>query len=145
MKPLARPASWMAVMSGVSFGLNLGITAVGHEWLGLSEELAFFLSIATLMVINFLAYRYLIFEDSEGSVAEQAIRFLATAIGFRSAEYLTFLAVHTWLGVHYLLAVTGVLGFSFVAKFLFFGRFVFRSPLLTRGSSTNPGTSEPLE
>lgn len=141
MKHLVRPVSWMAMLSVVSFGLNLGITAAGHEWLGLPEELAFLISLGTVMVINFLACRYLIFEASEGSATQQAIRFLASAIGFRSAEYLTFLAIHTWLGVHYLIAVTGVLGFFFVAKFLFFGRFVFRSRLLMR----NPEISDSIE
>lgn len=130
MRTLLRPVALMAVMSGVSFVVNLGLTHGLHEVLGASAELAFLISLATVMVMNFLACRYFIFDAREGDFRGQAVRFLMSALLFRGVEYLAFLVIHTWLGVHYLLAIAGVLGASFVTKFLFFGRFVFRSRLL---------------
>jgi putative flippase GtrA len=140
MRRLLRPVSLMAAMSLLSFTVNLGLSALLHERLGWSEELAFLIAIAIVLLMNFLACRYLIFDAREGDIRQQAVRFLLSALGFRGAEYGCFLLIHSWLGVQYLVAITGILGVSFGAKFLFFGRFVFQSQLLKRdgGASGSP-------
>ncbi len=109
----------------VSFTLNLGLSALLHELLGVSEELSFGVSLMVVFVVNFLACRYLIFDAAGGNLARQLIAFTLSSLAFRGMEYVAFLLLHSLVGVHYLIAITAVLGVSMIGKFLFYRGAVF--------------------
>ena len=121
---IARSMAVMLAVGVASFATNAGLTVLLHEVLGVPTELAFLAGMATVMAINFVAGRR-IFEARDGDARTQLARFVASAIGFRAAEYVAFLVIHTWLGADYRLAVCGVLLVSFLAKFFFFRAVVF--------------------
>ena len=114
-----------AALAGLSFVTNLGLTALLHEVCCLPEEAAFGIALLTVFAMNFLACRYVVFEGREDRPAPQLALFTLSSAGFRGAEYLAFLLVHSWLGTPYLVAVTLVLGASFVVKFFFYRLVVF--------------------
>jgi putative flippase GtrA len=120
----------------VTFGANIGLTAILHEGLGLAAEFAFAFSLGIVLIIGFVGCRYVIFEAaSEGNAKHQAFLFLLSSFGFRGAEYLTFLLLHTLLGVYYLTAIVASLILSFFAKFFFYRHVVF-VPIGVSGTST---------
>jgi putative flippase GtrA len=113
-------------LGAVGFGLNIAITVSLHEWLGAPEELAFAVALATVFVFSFLTGRYLIFSGaSHGDPRKQLVKFAISSAGFRFAEYLGFLILHTVLGLPYLIAIVAVLGFSFLTKFFTYSTVVF--------------------
>lgn len=109
----------------VSFGLNLLVTAVVHEMMGLPEEGSFAVALVTVFTFNFFVGRHVIFRSNEGDPRRQLVRYALSSGGFRLAEYLGFLIVHTGLNVHYIIAAMLVLGTSFICKFFFYGKVVF--------------------
>lgn len=111
---------------GATFVINIALTAFLHQGLGVAAEIAFALSLGSILLISFFACRYVIFKTaSEGNVKSQALWYLVSTLGFRGAEYLAFLLVHTMLGVYYLVAILGILSVSFFAKFFCYHRMVF--------------------
>ena len=114
-----------AAMGSLGLGLNVGITAFVHEVLGVSEELAFAVALACVVSFHFLSGRYVIYGAAAGDPKRQLLRFGLATGGFRGAEYLGFLVLHTLVGVPYLAVIVIVLGSSFIAKFVFYGRVVF--------------------
>jgi putative flippase GtrA len=108
-------------VGGATFATNIGLTAFLHQGVGLAAEVAFALSLGTVVIISFLACRYFIFESgSDGDPRPQALLFLLSTLTFRGAEYVAFLLLHTLFGVHYLAAVVGILITTFFAKFFFY-------------------------
>jgi putative flippase GtrA len=115
-------------VGGATFATNIGLTAFLHQKVGIAAEVAFALSLGTVVIISFLACRYVIFETgTERDPKRQALLFLLSTLAFRGAEYLAFLLLHTLLGVHYLAAVTGILITTFFAKFFYYRGAVFDS------------------
>jgi putative flippase GtrA len=115
-----------AAMGAVGFGLNIAVTVSLHEWLGAPEELAFAVALAAVFVFSFLTSRYLIFAGaSHGDPRRQLLKFALSNAGFRVAEYVGFLVLHTLLRLPYLLAIVAVLGFSFLTKFFTYSTVVF--------------------
>jgi putative flippase GtrA len=115
-----------AAMGAAGFGLNIAITVSLHEGLGASEELAFAVALTAVFVFSFLTSRHLIFSGaSRGDPKRQLIRFALSNAGFRVAEYVGFLVLHTLLRLPYLLAIVGVLGCSFLTKFITYSTVVF--------------------
>jgi len=115
------------LMSVNSFVINFGLTFSLHEFLALPEELAFAIGLITMLVINFVGFRYYVFKASAETAPQQMMRFFLTALGFRSSEYLTFMLVHTIMGVDYRVAVVGILALSTIAKFFCYRLLVFRT------------------
>ena len=77
------PVSQVARMAGfsvLSAGINIGVTVILHEVVGLSEEFSFAVAIGTTMTINFLACRYLIFDAGDEPIIPQALKFLISAL-----------------------------------------------------------------
>lgn len=111
--------------SGLSFMINLGLTALLHEVVALSEEWAFAISLASVFLMNFLLLRHYVFDASSGDPRRQIALTAISSATFRGMEYLGFLLVHTMMSVHYLLAVGLVLGVSFLLKFFYYGNVVF--------------------
>jgi putative flippase GtrA len=124
-KTLGRMARFGAV-GAVGFGLNIGITVSLHEWLGAPEELAFAVALAVVFGFSFLTSRYMIFAGaSDGDPKKQLVKFAVFSAGFRVAEYLGFLVLHTLIGLPYLPAIVAVLAFSFLTKFFTYSTVVF--------------------
>ncbi len=109
----------------LSFAVNLGGTAFLHELCGFGEEVAFAVALAVVFVMNFLVMRYYVFPGPQRSVTTQLAMFGASSVGFRGAEYLAFLILHTWLRTQYALAIVAILALSFVCKFVFYRGVVF--------------------
>ncbi len=114
-----------AVTGGLAFALNLSITVSMHELLGVSEELAFAVALVTVFVFTFASCRYFIFPGVGGSMRRQIVLFAVSSLGFRCAEYVAFLVVHSVIGVGYVVAVVAVLAVSFVSKFIYYTAVVF--------------------
>jgi putative flippase GtrA len=111
-----------------TFTTNIVLTGLLHQKVGLPAEVAFALSLGTVLIISFFACRHVIFEaGSEGDPKHQALLFLLSTLAFRGAEYLAFLLMHSVFGVHYLVAVTGILLTTFFAKFFYYRDTVFDS------------------
>ncbi len=116
------------LLSAGGFLLNLGLTTTLHEVLGVREELAFALALATVFVTNFLGLRYFVFRAGETSAARQLTLFGLSSLGFRSLEYAIFLLLHTWLAVFYPVAIVATLVASLLLKYVCFKRIIFVRP-----------------
>ena len=124
-KTLGRMARFGA-MGAVGFGLNIAVTVSLHEWLGAPEELAFAVALAVVFAFSFLTSRYLIFAGAcHGDPRKQFLKFVLSNVGFRVAEYVGFVVLHTVLGLPYLPAIVAVLAFSFLTKFFTYSTVVF--------------------
>ena len=88
------------------FAIALGLTALQHEVLGFSEELAFGITLVVVLVVGFLANRHLVFDASGGDVRHQSAHYAVASLVFRALQYLSFLVLHTWLGMAYPVAIT---------------------------------------
>lgn len=124
VEPL-RAMTGFGLLGLVSFTLNLGLSALFHEVMGASEELAFGISLAVIFAVNFLACRYLIFDAAGGNLAQQLTAFTLSSLVFRGMEYGAFLLLHSLIGMHYLFAIITVLGTSMISKFFFYRGAVF--------------------
>lgn len=110
----------------VSAGMNLGLPVLLHEWLGMAERAAVALTLTTAFVVNFIVARSYVFKAS-GAFGPQVLRFAAASAGFRIAEYVAFLLLHTVFGLFYVLALGVALVTSFGVKFVFYRAYVFTS------------------
>jgi putative flippase GtrA len=113
------------LMSAISFGLNLGITAGLHEGFGVSPELAFAVGLVTAFVVNFAAMRFWVFPDSGQPIAKQLATFALASLVARSTEYGAFLLLHHLAGVFYLAAAATTLVVSMLAKYFIYGSWLF--------------------
>jgi putative flippase GtrA len=110
-----------------SFTANLGLTAFFHEVLRWRPEIAFAVPLAIVLALNFVACRHLVFEATGDDTGRQLLRFVLSSLGFRSAEWVAFVIIHSIAGLYYLSAVIVVLLVSFFVKFFFFRSVVFRA------------------
>ena len=113
-------------LGAVGFALNLAVTISLHELLGAPEELAFAVALVVVFVFGFLTNRHLIFVGAtRGDPRKQLFKYAISNAGFRMAEYVGFLVLHTLLRLPYLLAIVAVLGVSFLTKFFTYSTVVF--------------------
>lgn len=110
----------MTALSAVSFLVNVGMFALLSGPLGMPPEVAAACAVSIVMVINFLACRYWVFEASSGKLTRQFVMFLLATLAFRSLEIAVFSLVYRHLGINELLAYVAVLSASFVLKFAFY-------------------------
>ena len=122
-----RSAVRFGILSVFSFGLNMGTAVLLHEVFGVAAEIAVLVALVTVLVTNFLACRYIVFDARSGSISRQASGFILTTAAFRGAEYLSFLFFHTLLGVQYLVAFVPIISVSSLLKFLFYRTHLFTS------------------
>ena len=111
-----------AQLSCASFVTNFGLTVVLHEWGQMSTEAAFAISLAVVLVMNFLLMRWYVYErnTNAGAVWQQFGLYLGSAVVFRATEYGSFLLWHTWYGSDYRLVVVGVSVISSAVKFFYY-------------------------
>ena len=114
------------LLTVMSFTINCGLTAFLHEVFAVDERIAFATALIVVFTVNFLMKRYYVFRARDGDPKRQLLLFFFSSLGFRGAEYVAFLAVHSLLSIHYLVVVIGVLFISFIVKFFYYGMFVFR-------------------
>lgn len=126
MKRLINSLYRFALLSGISFTLNFGLTVLLHEWLAVPQEAAFAVSLVTVFVVNFLACRYVVFDGRGGSAKKQLALFTITSVVFRGSEYVVFLLVHTLAGVEYRVAILSILAVSAVLKFFTYRTAIFK-------------------
>lgn len=113
-----------AAVGVLSYGLGIGLAAAFHELSAIPQKLAVAMSLAIILVTNFVLARVFIFR-AKGGVSSQLVRFMATSATMRVVEYLIFLALLTGLGVNYLLALTAALAISSALKFVLYKLVVF--------------------
>ena len=123
---LARSGPRMALVSALSYLLNLGIFAFLAEFAGWSPEIAAAAAMAALTGINFLACRHYIFEAREGSLRRQVLLYLSSTIGFRAMELAAFSLIYRATNSDALILYPSVLAVSFAAKYVIAGKFIFR-------------------
>jgi putative flippase GtrA len=109
----------------LSSGVTLGVTALLHELVGVSESVAAAGGLATALIVNFVFLRIVVFGSRAAPIMHQLAKFLASSGAFRAFEYVAFLIVNSLFPIHYLVALILVLGSSFLLKFLVYERFVF--------------------
>ena len=125
---LGQPQVRFVVLSGVSFGLNFGLTVGLAQIAGLPPPTAFAIALGTVFVVNFLLMRFYVYRASAASLWGQLVRYVPSAFLFRFAEQRVFAWVHAQDWLPYQLAVIGVLGASTVVKFFYWGAVVFVRP-----------------
>jgi len=111
--------------SGISFGVNIGMTAGLHELFGVAPEIAFAVALATVFVLNFAAMRWWIFAGTQRRLIPQLLGFGAASVGFRGFEYAAWWMLYRGLGVPYLGAAIAAIGVSFVAKYVVYDSWLF--------------------
>jgi hypothetical protein len=116
--------------------LNIGITIFFHELLKFSEEIAFAIALLIIFVLNFILFRFFIFEDSFTPLSAQFINYSLFAAGFRLSEYLVFLFFHTFIGIDYKLVTTCTLVISSITKYFAY-RFLFNKPSINKSIRSN--------
>jgi GtrA-like protein len=133
-----------AQLSCASFVINFGLTVVLHEWGQVPAEAAFAVSLAVVLVMNFLLMRWYVYETKAGAIWQKFSLYFCSAIVFRATEYGAFLLWHTWYGSDYRLALVSISVISSGVKFFYYRiLFGWRSglPLASAAATTVPYTS----
>ena len=123
------------INSGLSFGLNIGMTVFLAEIIQLPEEIAFLIALVVVFASNFLMLRYFVYEAKEKSLKNQFVHYFFSVTGFRILEYLSFLFFHTWLKFEYRVVAIVVLTISAIVKFFFY-RLIFEQKKTRKSIST---------
>ncbi|MBB6430980.1 GtrA family protein [Algisphaera agarilytica] len=113
------------VNTGLSFVVNLGLTALLHEAFGVREATSYAVALVTVFVMNFLLFRYYVFDGRTDQPGKQLATFAGTSVVFRVSEWFVFRLLHEKLGVYYLLAIILVQGTTFVIKYFVYGGWLF--------------------
>lgn len=108
----------------IMFPLGLGTSALVHEVLGFSEQIAGAAAIVVLLASGFYLGRGFVFR-SKRLVHQQLPRYLITALSLRAAEYAMFLAFLMVGEINYLVSLTLALTISSALKFLLYRFWVF--------------------
>jgi len=112
------------VLSATSAVISFGLTVALHELGGVAEEIAYAIALCTVFVTNFLGCRFFVYPGNHRPLFRQFGEFLLSSLGFRGAEWVSFvLLIHL---MPYQLALVVVQAASFVAKFFFYRSRVFR-------------------
>jgi hypothetical protein len=104
-------------LSAFSFCANLGLTVFFKEIVGFPPPAAFASAVALVLVSNFLALRYFVFQIDHVPAGRQALRFAGLTLGFRITEWIVFSTIHYLFEPDYRLLVVCVLSVSSAVKF----------------------------
>ncbi len=122
----ARTFARYCLISGLSFSLNLSLTALLHEVVGASEVLAFGAALVVVFLLNFMFMRYYIFAGTTRSCGPQLIMFSVSSLCFRGGEYVVFIVIQAVIGPPYLASIGTILVVSFLTKFVLYHTVVFK-------------------
>lgn len=111
----------------LAFPLGLGVAAVCRELLGWRPEAATATAFATLLLVNFMLGRKLVFRSS-GAVKHELRRFMAVAICMRAFESLLSILLQKEAHVPYLASIVAALVLSSLIKFFLYRSWVFVRP-----------------
>ena len=109
-------------VGALSYALSVSLSALQVEVLGVPQKAAVAISLAIVLVTNFVLARVWIFRTA-GNAKGQFARFVVAAAVMRGFEYVMFLVLSAVL--YYLVALTGSLVISSALKFVVYRRFVF--------------------
>jgi len=126
-KPIRTQAFRFALLSGLSFVVNLSMTFALHEWIGLSSLIAVPIAMACVTTMNFAALRWFVFGHDGRGVWRQFVGFVGSIAGFRLVEYAAFALIHGVFGSPYLTTYAAILVASLIGKFLLLRGTVFRT------------------
>ena len=124
----------------LSFMINIGLTVLLHEAWHAPEELAFAIALMVVHLVNFIALRYYVYDSKGAHAGKQFIIYSGSALRFRGAEYLAFLALHSWFSFDYRAVVLGIIITSAMLKYFWY-LLVFEHFPRSRKAV---GTTEPL-
>ncbi len=120
----SRSAVRFLLASILSFVINIGLTILLHEVWHAPEEMAFAVALAVVHLVNFVTLRFYVYDGQATRAAKQFMIYSGSAIGFRGAEYVAFLVLHSWLRFDYRVVMTGIIMASATLKFFWYW-FVF--------------------
>jgi putative flippase GtrA len=126
-KPIRTQAFRFALLSGMSFVVNLSMTFALHERVGLSSLIAVPIAMACVTAMNFAALRWFVFGHDGRSVWHQFAGFVGSIAGFRLVEYAAFALFHGVFGSPYLTTYAAILVASLIGKFVLLRGTVFRT------------------
>ena len=118
----------LGVVAVASFLINVLLTILLTEFLGLPPERSFALVLVLIFTANFIVTRHWVFRDrvAESNAWSQLLKCAAVSASFRVIEWGGFYLLLDTLNLHYALSLVGVLCVSFVTKSLIYERYVFR-------------------
>jgi putative flippase GtrA len=111
-----------------SMVINLGVTYSLERYVGLTESISYALALISLLVFNFISFRYFVFKDKKQRMVRQWSTFLSYNLGLRVLEYLLWhpvrylLSVYEW---HYLFANVVVSVIFTILKYFVYSQKVF--------------------
>ena len=108
----------------IGFGINLFITVILHEILGIQVNTAYAAGLLAAIFLNFYLCRSVIFESNKGFLG-QFIVFIFSSFVFRSLEYVAFLFLKTTLKFPYVVLILVVHGITLILKFCYYKGLVF--------------------
>lgn len=135
------------VNTGLSFVVNLGLTALLHEVFEVREAMAYAVALVTVFVMNFILFRYYVFDGRTDRPARQLGAFAATSVVFRSGEWVAFRLLteapffhelNERYAFYYLLVIIAVQGTTFVIKYFVYGGWLFKRRDIAPAPSTDP-------
>src|SRR5579884_4141988 len=108
-----------AVSTLVSAAVTIGVPFLLHQFAGAGQRSAVAISQTCAFFVNFLMIRMFVF-GSNRAPARDFLYYLASAAGFRGAEYLCFLVLFDFGKLNYLVALILTLCASTVFKFVWY-------------------------
>lgn len=117
----------LLLASGMSFGLNIGLTFCLVEGLSLNKPLAYGITLIMVFGINFAVLRLWVYRDRSDDIAmaSQLKRCAIVSVTSRIVEWTIFTFLVEVIAIPYILAITLVQIVIFSLKFLIYDRWVF--------------------
>jgi putative flippase GtrA len=112
------------VNMAVTYPLMLCLTYALTEFAGMYYLMAYVISLAVSIAVNFFLSMRWIF-NVEGRVGGRFVRYLAVLAGFSLVNTVLVKVVTEYVGVYYLISITLVSGSMFVLKYLTYSAKVF--------------------
>ena len=93
MKYVSQSFFRFCVMTAFAFGIHIGLPPLLHEVFHASEEVACAVPLVVVFTANFFLQRYYVYQAKKGDPRRQLLLYFLSSLGFRGAEYVTFLLV----------------------------------------------------
>ena len=113
-----------SILGVISVLLNLTLTVLFHEILGLSARVAYGIGLISAIILNFIVCRKFIFKSNKNITIQFPI-FTLSSFLFRGLEYITFLLQEALIDIPYPIAIITIHSVSFLIKFIYYRKIVF--------------------